>query len=624
MNKKPVIMKRIVLIMLMAAGSVFDVWGQEISGIGVLIQRYSSSFCDGYFEILDVVKGGPADKAGIRPFTCIYEVDGMYIKGKSFEEIIELIRGPVGTPVTLTIGYDRERKVEIIRETISPELITNSPQLTEQQQEKLRAQRHAEEVAIEMQSFYERFFDLIELALEASFNQFETFLDYVDYRPTHEEYHGTTAYWRKYPVRTQFLDQLGLYNMNQRFNVYFPAQHPYAFGGSFFPLRKGYSYKTSKEYFDKMHAAFKMLINKRFTNNGWTLTEYLKDPEKDTRTSFFIHKSGDDKTFHKYPQIRIEFSGKAQASLYVEAPFDETDKKLMKGKVDPRRNRGEYDTDRAGYTCECLSGDCVNGTSKVKCYIINWKEGKGFFHEWDFTYTGAMKDGMAHGKGKVENVAHFKEGMFWHGNYDGPILITNKDTKELSEYTYEKGKFSKVRSITKEAKQAAQQKEWDEILRKHKSSGSTGSNYAYSPSSRFVVPPGLPRVLEEVADEVVKVNREAGYRLVERFSSKMSSTHTFYNTKYGYRVLFVAITGGNLGKANLEIRNLNAKAYRTAHYPEYFGPELYKSRSTSKAYFKTFDILDNVPHGERAYLRASTWNHTDGYVILLVFEKREL
>lgn len=622
-------MKYLRLIFLLALPFLSQAQPTEFSGIGVVISPRVSYSCYGSFEIIDVVKGGPADKAGIKPFTCIYAVDGMDIADLELDFVTDLIRGPVGTPVTLTIGYDRTRQVDIIRQSITPEMVANTPQRTPEEDQLLKSKRYEAEMALERQRYNEHFFDLIELAVEAAKDQFETFLEHVDYRPTEEQYHGATGSMRRYPVLTKFLDQLGLYDMNQEMSLYFWAQQPYFFAGDFYPFRKGYNILTRDDYFDQMHADFKKLIKERFTSKGWVLKEYMVNPDKHNRTSFFIHRPGDDKEFHKYPQIRIEFKGSTQAELKIEAPYSEADKKLMKGRVDPRRNRGTFDTDRFNQICKCLSGDCVNGPSTVKCDAIGWRQGTGHFSVWDFTYTGEMMDGMAHGKGKVETVAHTQEGVFWRGEYDGVILFTNKDTRELVEYTYDKGKHIKTRSITQEAQQAALRKQWDEILKQHKSSGggsgsSSSGRYVNSPASRFVVPAGLPMQLEEIADGFVEVQRGKGYRLVQRYSSKMSSTHTFYTTKYGYRVDIVAITGGNLGKAELEVRNIAAKQYKSAHYKEYFGSQSYRSGAAGDAYYKAFNILDDAPGGERAELRASTWNYTDGYVILMVFEKREL
>lgn len=622
-------MKRIILTVLIITATLFVLLGQEFVGIGVVLKPYSSQFCDYYYEITEVIKGGPADKAGMRPYTCVYEVDGIDLKGESVTNVINKILGEEGTKVTLTTSYNRQERIEMVRERITPEMINNTPKLSEQEQEKLRAKRQSEIIAKEWERFNKGFFDLVVLATQSANDQFETFLNKVDYQPCHDDYRGATGHYRNYPVKAEFLNDLGLYNMNQRFSLGFSAQHPYAFGGSFFPLRKGYSFSTSDEYFDKMHSDFKKLINEKYSSKGWILKEYKTDPEKDIRTSFFIHRPGDDKEFHKYPQIKIEFKGSSRATLNIEAPFSESDKNLMKGMIDPRRSRGKYDTDRFGYLCDCLSGNCINGASKVKCDMVGWsrREGKTII-QWDYTYTGNMKDGMAHGKGKVENVAHFEEGMFWRGDYDGSILVTNKDTRELVEHTYDKGKYIKSRSITRDAQQAALRKQWDEIMKQHKSSGggsgsSSSRRFVYSPASRFAVPAGLPMQLEDIADGIVEVQKGNGYRLVQRYSSKMSSTHTFYTTKYGYRVDIIAITGGNLGKAELEVRNLSAKKYRTARYPEYFDATMYRSDGTGVSYFKAFTILDNAPGGERAELHASTWNYTDGYVILMVFEKRE-
>lgn len=97
-------MKYLRLIFLLALPFLSQAQPTEFSGIGVVISPRVSYSCYGSFEIIDVVKGGPADKAGIKPFTCIYAVDGMDIADLELDFVTDLIRGPVGTPLPLPLA----------------------------------------------------------------------------------------------------------------------------------------------------------------------------------------------------------------------------------------------------------------------------------------------------------------------------------------------------------------------------------------------------------------------------------------------------------------------------------------------------------------------------------------
>lgn len=67
---------------------------------------------------------GPAAKAGLTHGQEILAVDGMPIQGKTYREVVAMIRGEVGTPVTLRVKTFAETKdITIIRvsETILTE-----------------------------------------------------------------------------------------------------------------------------------------------------------------------------------------------------------------------------------------------------------------------------------------------------------------------------------------------------------------------------------------------------------------------------------------------------------------------------------------------------------------------
>jgi carboxyl-terminal processing protease len=67
-------------------------------GIGTTL-----NFKDERLTVVEVVKGGPADRAGIRPGDEIIRIDGQSPKTLGLEKSVRLIRGAKGTPVKLTI-----------------------------------------------------------------------------------------------------------------------------------------------------------------------------------------------------------------------------------------------------------------------------------------------------------------------------------------------------------------------------------------------------------------------------------------------------------------------------------------------------------------------------------------
>ena len=71
----------------------------------------------GVLEIVNTLKGQPAEKAGLRRGDIVLQVDDTPIENMSLYEAVALIRGPAGTPVRLTILREGEEpfEVEIVR-----------------------------------------------------------------------------------------------------------------------------------------------------------------------------------------------------------------------------------------------------------------------------------------------------------------------------------------------------------------------------------------------------------------------------------------------------------------------------------------------------------------------------
>ena len=71
--------------------------------------------------IVAPLAGMPAEKAGLQAGDQIYAVDGESTAGLTIDEVVNKIRGPKGTKVTLTIfrkGFEKTEDITIIREMI--------------------------------------------------------------------------------------------------------------------------------------------------------------------------------------------------------------------------------------------------------------------------------------------------------------------------------------------------------------------------------------------------------------------------------------------------------------------------------------------------------------------------
>lgn len=73
--------------------------------------------------IIQPYEDSPAEKAGIRPYDRIIEVNGKSVEGRLLEDVVLEVRGEAGTPVSLTIlrgeGENEERLVlDVVREEI--------------------------------------------------------------------------------------------------------------------------------------------------------------------------------------------------------------------------------------------------------------------------------------------------------------------------------------------------------------------------------------------------------------------------------------------------------------------------------------------------------------------------
>ena len=98
----------------------------EFSGVGMEI-----GLRDDAITVIAPLKGTPAEQAGILPGDIIYEINGESAMNLTTEEAVEIIRGPRGTTVTITVlrsGQFEPIEIDIVRDIISiPTLDTSMP-----------------------------------------------------------------------------------------------------------------------------------------------------------------------------------------------------------------------------------------------------------------------------------------------------------------------------------------------------------------------------------------------------------------------------------------------------------------------------------------------------------------
>lgn len=88
----------------------------EFGGLGIEVTQE-----DGYVKVVSPMDGTPADEAGMEAGDFVTSVDGTSLLGLTLEQAVELMRGPVGSEIILTVvreGVDEPFEVSIVRDTI--------------------------------------------------------------------------------------------------------------------------------------------------------------------------------------------------------------------------------------------------------------------------------------------------------------------------------------------------------------------------------------------------------------------------------------------------------------------------------------------------------------------------
>ncbi|OIQ31441.1 MAG: peptidase S41 [Alphaproteobacteria bacterium MedPE-SWcel] len=89
----------------------------EFGGLGIEVTQE-----DGFVKVVSPMDGTPADEAGVEAGDFITHVDGESLLGLSLDEAVELMRGPVGSEIIITVvreGEDEPFDISIIRDTIT-------------------------------------------------------------------------------------------------------------------------------------------------------------------------------------------------------------------------------------------------------------------------------------------------------------------------------------------------------------------------------------------------------------------------------------------------------------------------------------------------------------------------
>jgi len=88
----------------------------KFGGLGIEVSMES-----GVVKVISPIDDTPASKAGIKAGDYIVKINEVQVQGKSLSEAVDLMRGPVGSPIELTIRRRGERKAltfKIVREII--------------------------------------------------------------------------------------------------------------------------------------------------------------------------------------------------------------------------------------------------------------------------------------------------------------------------------------------------------------------------------------------------------------------------------------------------------------------------------------------------------------------------
>ena len=88
----------------------------EFGGLGIEVSMES-----GVVKVISPIDNSPASKVGVKAGDYIVKINDIQVQGKSLSEAVELMRGPIGSKIEITvrrIGVKKALTFEIIRDTI--------------------------------------------------------------------------------------------------------------------------------------------------------------------------------------------------------------------------------------------------------------------------------------------------------------------------------------------------------------------------------------------------------------------------------------------------------------------------------------------------------------------------
>ena len=88
----------------------------EFGGLGIEVSMEA-----GVVKVISPIDDTPASRAGLKAGDYIVKINDIQVQGKSLSEAVDLMRGPVGSGIELTVRRRGERKAltfNIIREVI--------------------------------------------------------------------------------------------------------------------------------------------------------------------------------------------------------------------------------------------------------------------------------------------------------------------------------------------------------------------------------------------------------------------------------------------------------------------------------------------------------------------------
>ena len=96
--------------------SLQDTTSGEFTGLGLEVGME-----DGYVKIVAPIDGSPAAEAGLQSGDVILKLDNVPVKGMTLNEAIDIMRGPKGSEIVLTVGREGRSKpfeLTLVRDTI--------------------------------------------------------------------------------------------------------------------------------------------------------------------------------------------------------------------------------------------------------------------------------------------------------------------------------------------------------------------------------------------------------------------------------------------------------------------------------------------------------------------------